>query len=76
MAVQTRKVDGKGRVTLFPDFAGAMVIVSRVSDEEVRVQKAKAVPRKYSLAQLLASVTPENLHAEVETGPSVGGEAW
>ena len=76
MAVQTRKVDGKGRVTLFPDFAGALVIVSRVSNEEVRVHKAKAVPRKYSLAQLLAGVTPENLHAEVGTGPSVGGEAW
>jgi len=76
MAAQTRKADGKGRVTLFTDFAGALVIVSRVSDEEVRVCKAKAVPRKYSLGQLLAGVTPENLHAEVRTGPSVGGEAW
>jgi antitoxin MazE len=34
-----------------------------------------AVPT-YSLAQLLANITPENLHAEVDTGEAIGGEAW
>jgi antitoxin MazE len=34
-----------------------------------------AVPT-YSLAQLLARITPENLHAEVDTGEAIGGEAW
>ncbi len=29
-----------------------------------------------SLEQLLAGVTEENLHAEVETGISVGNEVW
>jgi antitoxin component of MazEF toxin-antitoxin module len=76
MKVQTRKADAKGRVTLFPDFAGELVVVERVSDDEVRVRKAKPVSRKYTLAQLIAGVTPENIHAEVDTGPSVGGEAW
>jgi len=28
------------------------------------------------LTQLLAQVTAENRHREVETGPAVGGEAW
>ena len=28
------------------------------------------------LDDLLARVTDDNLHGEVETGPSVGGEAW
>ena len=28
------------------------------------------------LDDLLARVTEDNLHGEVETGPSVGGEAW
>ena len=28
------------------------------------------------LENLLAGVTRENLHGEVETGASVGGEAW
>jgi len=31
---------------------------------------------KYNLADLLAKVTPQNIHAEVDTGPSVGREAW
>jgi antitoxin MazE len=29
-----------------------------------------------SLEELLAGVTKENLHHEVETGPAVGNEAW
>jgi antitoxin component of MazEF toxin-antitoxin module len=76
MNARTRKVDVRGRVTLFPDFAGELVVVERVSDDEVWVRKAKPVSRKYTLAQLLAGVTPENIHAEVDTGSSVGGEAW
>jgi antitoxin MazE len=30
----------------------------------------------YELEDLLAQVTPENLHGEVDTGSSVGDEAW
>jgi antitoxin MazE len=30
----------------------------------------------YSLAQLLVNITPENLHAEVDTGEATGREAW
>jgi antitoxin MazE len=29
-----------------------------------------------TLDQLLAGITDENLHAEVDTGPVVGNEAW
>jgi antitoxin MazE len=29
-----------------------------------------------ALATLLARVTPENIHGEIDTGPAVGGEAW
>lgn len=28
------------------------------------------------LAEMVARITPEMLHPEVDTGPSVGGEAW
>lgn len=31
---------------------------------------------EYSLEEMLARVTPENLHREVETGPAVGAEVW
>jgi antitoxin MazE len=30
----------------------------------------------YTLEELLAGVTDENLHQEISTGPRVGGEAW
>ena len=30
----------------------------------------------YALDSLLAGVTPENIHGEVDTGPAVGRESW
>jgi hypothetical protein len=73
---KTRRADKKGRVTLFQDFADHLVIVKRVSDDEVRVIKSGAIPKKYSLAELLKQITPETLHVEVDTGPSIGAEGW
>ena len=32
--------------------------------------------RCYSLAELVAAITPENLHSEVEAGDAVGNEVW
>jgi antitoxin component of MazEF toxin-antitoxin module len=72
--VVTRKADAKGRVTLTKEFANCVVTVE-FHGAEVRIRKAKrARPRKYSLKQLLAGVTPENLHPEFATGPPVGRE--
>jgi len=34
------------------------------------------VPKKSSLDELLAKVTPENIHESVETGTSIGNEEW
>lgn len=33
-------------------------------------------PRPLTLEDLLARITDENLHQEVETGPAVGNEVW
>jgi antitoxin MazE len=35
-------------------------------------------PRKnaYTLEELLAQITPENIHGETDWGPPVGGETW
>ncbi|MBA4388624.1 MAG: AbrB/MazE/SpoVT family DNA-binding domain-containing protein [Verrucomicrobia bacterium] len=33
-------------------------------------------PRRYTLGELLAHVTPRNKHAEVVTGDAAGQEAW
>lgn len=75
MSAVTRKTDQKARLTLPRDFASCVVTIERVG-EELRVRKAKAVvARRYSFRQLMAGVTPQNIHAAVETGPAVGGEA-
>jgi antitoxin component of MazEF toxin-antitoxin module len=72
--VVTRKTDAKGRVILTKEFANCLVTVE-IHGEEVRIRKTKqARPRKYTLQQLLAGVTPENLHPEFDTGPPVGRE--
>lgn len=43
----------------------------RVENDTIIIHK-----KKYSLEALLSQVTPENIHGEVGTGPSVGREAW
>jgi hypothetical protein len=75
MAILTRKTDGKARLTLPSDFTSCLVTIERVGDE-LRVRKAKkVVVRRYSFKQLMAGVTPDNIHAEVKTGLPVGREA-
>ena len=32
--------------------------------------------RRYSLEELVAGITPDNLHSEVESSAAVGNEAW
>ncbi|SJZ57684.1 antitoxin MazE [Treponema berlinense] len=45
---------------------------------EVIVEKGKITifPQKKSLDDMLAMVTPENIHSEVSTGNAVGKEEW
>jgi hypothetical protein len=75
MNILTLKTDSKGRLTLPSDFASCLVTVERQGDE-IRVRKVDRLPaRRYSFKQLMAGVTEENIHAEVKTGPPVGGEA-
>jgi hypothetical protein len=73
--VVTRKTDRQARVTLPGDFASCEVTIER-QGKELRIRKArKAPPKRYSFKELMAQVTPENIHAEIKTGPAVGGEA-
>jgi antitoxin MazE len=51
----------------------ASVEVSLVSGKIVVAPTAKS---KVTLKQLLAQVTEDNLHHEVDTGATVGNEAW
>jgi antitoxin MazE len=52
---------------------GALVDLSVVKGKLVATP---ATRKKTTLSQLLAKVSRANIHGEVETGPSVGREAW
>ena len=67
MAV-TRKADRRARFVLPEDFANQTVLIERIGPNELRLRK------KRTLVQLVNSITPENLHAEWETGPDIGKE--
>ena len=45
---------------------------------EVIAEKGKMVilPQKKSLDDMMALVTPENIHSEISTGCTVGKEEW
>ena len=43
---------------------------------ELEADSWTADPVPAELAKLLARITPETLHAEVEAGPARGNEAW
>jgi len=47
-----------------------------ISLESGRIIVFPVAEQEFSLDELLAQVTPENLHNEVDTGSPVGGEAW
>ena len=73
MSILTSRTDSEGRLVLPPDFAFCEVIIER-SGDELRVRKATAQKRKrrYTFGELMAGVTPENIHPEVNLGPPVG----
>ena len=68
MVVATRKADARARLILPDDFANEVIVVERIGENELRLRKKK------SLAQLVAGITPENLHGEWDTGRPVGRE--
>lgn len=44
--------------------------------EDGRLVVTPLTKPRYTLDELLARVTPENRHDEIDTGASVGAEAW
>ncbi len=44
MSEKTRSTDAKGRVSLPKSFANATVLIEQVSENELRIRKARAIP--------------------------------
>ena len=80
MQVQVQKLE-KGLALPIPH---SLVEATNIKDgtfielsfNEGRLIATPVVEHKYSLAELLAGVTQENLHVEIDTGKPVGREAW
>ncbi len=47
-----------------------------VVDKRLEVTKAPVRSRAYDLEALVAEITEDNRHEEIDWGPSVGREAW
>jgi antitoxin MazE len=62
-----------------PLAAGAGLVVGSpisldLQDDRIIVRRIE--PDELSLEELLACVTPENIHEEIRTGPARGREVW
>lgn len=44
--------------------------------ENGRLVVAPEAPIVFTLEELVAAITPENIHAETDWGPAVGNEVW
>jgi antitoxin MazE len=47
-----------------------------ISTHEGKLVVHPVAEPEITLESLLAGVTPENLHSEIDTGPAVGKEVW
>ena len=56
--------------------------IERGAEVELHIEKdgfrvtVPSIPQKFTLEELLAGVTPENLHHEADFGKAQGKEAW
>jgi len=47
-----------------------------IREEHGRIIIEPSRPSAFSVAELVAGITPDNRHDSVDTGPAVGGEVW
>jgi len=72
---------GNSLALRIPQSFASEVGIKNDSPVDVSLIKGKLVvaplaKSKMSLKKLLAQVTEDNLHREIDTGPAVGSEAW
>ena len=68
---------GNSLALRIPQSVAASVGITRNAAVELTPRDVSVLNRPGAeLDDLLARVTEDNLHREVETGPAVGGEAW
>ena len=72
---------GNSLALRIPKLLAEQLDIKTDSEVEIAVEDGQMVIKPLSepaltLEELLAQITDENLHEEVETGTAVGGEVW
>ncbi|MCB8924479.1 MAG: AbrB/MazE/SpoVT family DNA-binding domain-containing protein [Ardenticatenaceae bacterium] len=72
---------GNSLALRIPKLLAEQLDIKTDSEVEIAVEDGQMVIKPLpeptlTLEELLAQITDENLHEEVETGTAVGGEAW
>ena len=73
---------GNSLAIRLPQALVAELAIERGVDVELQIEndgfrvKIPSMPKKFTLAELLAGVTPDNLHDETDWGKAQGKEAW
>jgi antitoxin MazE len=79
MQTQARKWENEIAICI-PKELAAQACLEEGMELEIKVVDGKVIitpiVKKYELSDLLAGVTPENLHDEIDTGNAVGCEVW
>jgi antitoxin MazE len=80
MRVQVQKWGNSLALRIPKSFAAETALASG-ADVDLTVDAGRLIitpvrKQRYTLDELVAGITPENRHAEVDTGASVGNEAW
>jgi len=80
MQVQVQKL-GTSLALLIPHVYFEAINIKEGAFIDLSISEGKLiatpmVEHKYSLAELVAGVTQENLHGEVDTGNAAGQEIW
>jgi antitoxin MazE len=80
MKTRVQKV-GDGLALLLPPTITDQTGLAADAEVDVTLENGAVVARpvtgpRYTLAELVARITPENRHPETDTGPAVGREIW
>ena len=73
---------GNSLAIRLPHALVAELAIERGVDVELQIEndgfrvKIPSMPRKFTLEELLAGVTQDNLHGEIDWGKAQGKEAW
>jgi antitoxin MazE len=76
MKTQVIRSDGKTAVVIPEELAIAATLPDEVYVEMRGRDIVISADRKLTLAEMVATITPENRHEETDWGPAVGKEIW